>query len=295
MQSEKRVSPVIEQAPDDGGLQSEKRVSPHIKSTEKHSGTQKENIQQPHLPPTTHQRRALPFPRRRYPAGTIWESYEEREYSFTSDDDDGDSQDEWEDHSVYYDAPEFTGFDAERYKIPESYGTTSKDIQQQLSNNIRFPGFQSAKHMIQYKDYNNNADNISRVSMHSAPPLPVSFSNLVPSDTEDEDDFMQTGSRSVKKKGPQVDDRFPLPSLGDLQHPYIEWIIDRVTMDEYMPNYAKQEGFALTRTKDGIRVRWRCVHAERYRNRNNLPAEVTEKERRKELLDAGIRYYDCAN
>ena len=58
-------------------------------------------------------------------------------------------------------------------------------------------------------------------------------------------------------------------------------------MNEYMLNYAKQEGVAFTRAKDGNRVRYRCVHAGRYRNRNNLPAEVTEKERRKELQDAG--------
>jgi hypothetical protein len=147
--------------------------------------------------------------------------------------------------------------------------------------------------MIQEKDYNDHPDYISRPSMHSAPPPPAPISNLVHSD--DEDDFMQESLRRVKKKGLQVDDRFPLPSLGDLQHPYIGWIIDRVTMDEYMPNYAKQEGFALTRTKDGIRIRWRCVHSGRYRNRNNLPAEVTEKERRKELQDAGTHYSVCGN
>ena len=238
------------------------------------------------MPPAapTHQRRALPYPRQRYPAGTIWEPDEERNYS----DDDDDSQDEWQDDSIYYDAPEFTGFDAERYKIPGSDGKTSMDTKQQLSNSIQFPDFQSAKRMIQNKDYNDNEDN---------PALSPSTSvlNLVYFNIDDDDDFMQESLHRAKKKGPQVDDHFPLPPLGDLKHPYIDWIIDKVTMDEYMPNYAKQEDFALTRTKDGTRVHWRCVHAGRYRNHNNLPAEVTEKEHRKELQDAGTHYPVCVN
>ena len=143
-------------------------------------------------------------------------------------------------------------------------------------------------------DDDDDDDDIYGPPVHSAPPVhpvppPPPVADPMPSLNSDGDDgdHSEESPRIPKKKGPRVDDSFPLPPLGDLEHPYIDWVIDKVTMNEYMPNYAKQEGFALTRTKDGIRVRWRCVHAGRYRNRNNLPAEVTEKERRQELQAAG--------
>jgi|SRR5208282_5151931 len=108
------------------------------------------------------------------------------------------------------------------------------------------------------------------------------------SDIDENNNFGEESSRISKKRGPRVDDHFQLPSLGDLKHPHVDWIIDEVTMNEYLSNYVKQEGFAFTRIKDGMRVYWRCVHAGRYRNRNNLPLEVTEKESRQELRDEGI-------
>jgi len=144
----------------------------------------------------------------------------------------------------------------------------------------------------EYSQDDDNEDDIYGASEHLPPPpppvsIPIYNPDRLNYDIGGDDDSIEESSRIPKKKGPRVDDRFPLPPLGDLNHPYIDWVIDKVTMDEYMLNYAKQEGFALTRTKDGTRIRWRCVHAGRYRNRNNLPAEVTENERRQELQDAG--------
>lgn len=259
---------------------------------------------------STSRRWALPFPRRRYPVGTVWEPYEEPDYSVFFQCPEDDQEDphiyEWIDHGMhipYYDDPEFTGFDVGRNPVPEMDGMIPQAIKQQFPSSNQFPGFQSAKSLFQNRDYNDAEDDISDEYSQDddeddiygppvLPPPPVAdpIDNLdrLNSDINDDDDPSKECSLIPKKRGPRVDDCFPLPPLGDLKHPYIDWIIDRVTMDEYMPNYAKQEGSALIRTKDGIRIRWRCVHAGRYRNRNNIPAEVTEKERRQELLNAGI-------
>lgn len=238
----------------------------------------KEDVQHSVLPPiaSAHRRHALPFPRRVHPPGTLLESYPYPE------DDPRDL--EWVDDvdAPYYDDPEFTGFG---------------DGRRQLG------GFQSAKRLLQDMDFlededsayderlQEEEDDIYASPVHRASPSPVleSIPNSVGlnDDTNDDDDSSEESSRIPKKKGPRVDDRFPLPPMGDLEHPYVGWVIDEVTMNDYMPNYGKQEGVAFTRIQDGDRVRWPCIHAGRYRNRNNLPAEVTERERRQELQNAG--------
>ena len=281
--------------------------SPALPVEELNASGDKEDVQHPVSPPTapTRHRWALPFPRRRYPTDTVWEPYEERKSVLlqASENDDDSEDSEWDDHGIYYDDPEFTGFGAGRIQISESDDMIPKDIEKQFPSRIQFPGFQSAKYMIQNKNYeddngrysqdDDDDDDIYDAPVHRAPSASliidhISNPDLLNSDIDDGNEDSEESSHIPKKKGPRVDDRFPLASLGDLEHPYIGWIIDKVTMDEYMPNYAKQEGVALTRTKDGMRVRYQCVHAGRYRNRNNLPAEVTEKKRRQELQDAGI-------
>ena len=54
-------------------------------------------------------------------------------------------------------------------------------------------------------------------------------------DISGDDDSIEESSRIPRKKGPRVDNRFPLPPFGVLNHLYIDWVIDKVTMDEYMP------------------------------------------------------------
>lgn len=59
-------------------------------------------------------------------------------------------------------------------------------------------------------------------------------------------------------------------------------------MEEYIRNWAKQEGFAVTKNSNGKTIYWRCIHAGKYRNRHDLPVEVTDRSKRQELLDADI-------
>jgi hypothetical protein len=60
-------------------------------------------------------------------------------------------------------------------------------------------------------------------------------------------------------------------------------------METYMPEYAKQEGFAVNQIKDHVQViRWRCIHAGRYNNHRNLPAEVTDSHDRQTAIEAGL-------
>jgi len=157
----------------------------------------------------------------------------------------------------------------------------------QDKNYIRNEDIANSEHL-----QDDNEDDIYESPVHIAPPPPMPESILNSdcqnSDINDNNDSCEESSSIPKKKGPWVDAHFPLPPPGDLEHPYVSWIIDEVTMDEYMPNYAKQEGFAFTRIKDGNRVRWPCVHAGKYRNRNNLPVEVTAMECRQELQNDGI-------
>ena len=71
---------------------------------------------------------------------------------------------------------------------------------------------------------------------------------------------------------------FPLPPYSDLQHPCLEWTIDKAEMDSYMPACCKQEGFPATHVKGhGGVFRWRSIHGEEHNNYHGLPAEVTAK------------------
>ena len=58
-------------------------------------------------------------------------------------------------------------------------------------------------------------------------------------------------------------------------------------MQEYMTNYARQEGSAYTRTNynHGTIIRWRCKHHGKYNNHHNLPKQVTNKREHKDLID----------
>jgi hypothetical protein len=64
-----------------------------------------------------------------------------------------------------------------------------------------------------------------------------------------------------KKPGHKVNLTFLIPAQGELAQPFEDWILDKVVMNEYMPIYAKQEGFAVNPHKErGGVVRWRCIY-----------------------------------
>lgn len=91
-----------------------------------------------------------------------------------------------------------------------------------------------------------------------------------------------------RQHGHKVNSNFLTSPNGELEHPSIDWIIDKVSMDSYMNNYAKQEGFAVNPVKErGDVIRWRCIHAGKYNNHRNLPAEVTSKDQRREAAEMG--------
>ena len=99
---------------------------------------------------------------------------------------------------------------------------------------------------------------------------------------------MQQNSVSTsKKRGPSVNDCFAHLPKGSLPHPILGWEIDKVAMEQYMQNWPKQEGFAVSKDTRPTVIYWRCVHAGKYRNRRGLSAEVSEKPKRQEMLDAG--------
>jgi hypothetical protein len=91
---------------------------------------------------------------------------------------------------------------------------------------------------------------------------------------DDEDD-------APKRRGPKRNATFPDPPHGALPHPTLGVELDLATMQEYMTNYARQEGSAYTRTNynHGTTIRWRCKHNGKYNNHRNLPKQVTNKER----------------
>jgi hypothetical protein len=114
----------------------------------------------------------------------------------------------------------------------------------------------------------------------------------VPSDEDDNTSIhsvQQQSNHSISiKRGRSVNERFPLPPKGALQHPFRGWKIDKVAMEEYMRNWSKQEGFAVSKDTRKNVIYWRCVHAGKYRNRRGLPSEVTEDSKRQEMIDSGI-------
>ena len=75
---------------------------------------------------------------------------------------------------------------------------------------------------------------------------------------------------------------------GELLHPCIDWLADKPSMEQYMHDYAKQEGFAVNALKErGGVIRWRCCHAGKYNKHRNLPMDVTNKTQRRELAESG--------
>ena len=71
----------------------------------------------------------LPFPRRRYPPGIIWE--EDEEIMLERSEPNQQAYEDVDDDMPYYDDPEFTGF-----------GTYSHDLAERHSkNHQQFPGF----------------------------------------------------------------------------------------------------------------------------------------------------------
>jgi hypothetical protein len=95
--------------------------------------------------------------------------------------------------------------------------------------------------------------------------------NWVTSSTDDENDV-----EPVLKRGKKRNATFISPPNGELLHPFLQWELDKASMDKYMPEYAKQEGFAVNRLSEhkGTVIRWRCMHAGKYNNHRNLSAEV---------------------
>jgi len=81
---------------------------------------------------------------------------------------------------------------------------------------------------------------------------------------------------SKPKRGKKRNAIFASQSSGQLQHPYLKWELNEASMNKYMPEYAKQEGFAVNREKEhkGRIIRWRCIYAGKYKNHRNLSAEV---------------------
>ena len=82
-----------------------------------------------------------------------------------------------------------------------------------------------------------------------------------------------------------MDGQFSNPPHSALQHRFIGWRIDKVGMEEYIPQYSKQEGFAVNPHRDGKAVRWYCIHAGKYNNHHNLPMDVTHNHQ--DTTDAG--------
>lgn len=101
-------------------------------------------------------------------------------------------------------------------------------------------------------------------------------------DLDNEEAFSNTKRRGLKRTI-----NFPRAPLGTINHPYIDWVIDKATMELYMHNYSKQEGCAVNPKKDRETIRWRCIHYGKYNNHRRLPAEVTDKNRRQEAIERG--------
>ena len=90
------------------------------------------------------------------------------------------------------------------------------------------------------------------------------------------------------KRGRKVQSTFPLPPQGELAHPFEGWVIDKAAMDEYMPNYAKQEGCAVNPLREhGGVIRWRCIHGGKHNNHRSLPVEVTDKKHHENASEIG--------
>ena len=121
-------------------------------------------------------------------------------------------------------------------------------------------------------------------------PPPIDLDWILDEDFEDEEN--EEISRPRKKPGRKVNSIFLIPPQGELAHPFEDWILDKVAMNEYMPKYAKQEGCAVNPHKErGKVVRWRCIHGGKYQNNHHLSMEVTEKNRREEFIASGTESF----
>ena len=197
----------------------------------------------------------------------------------------------------WYDDPLYPGFHVDRRETHDvkNDGIDSIDIPRRFR--MRFPGFQSAKSMMKAVErqammesenvhrnlpLGDNENNDICNESHSTPSPDQNVNHEREESTSEDESGMM-----LNKTAQQVTDQFEFPSQGELHHPYIGWRIDKVAMEEYMRNYAKQEGFAVYKSTNGKVIYWRCVHAGKYRNRRGLPADVTDRSKRQEHLDAG--------
>ena len=111
-------------------------------------------------------------------------------------------------------------------------------------------------------------------------------------DSSDYGESVEGTETAPKRRGRSGNPNFPSEPLGNLSHPYLGWVLDKASMDEYMHSYAKQEGFAVNFYKEhgGTVIRYRCIHAGKYNNFRKLPAQVTNKRNRQSALALGIHF-----
>jgi hypothetical protein len=100
-----------------------------------------------------------------------------------------------------------------------------------------------------------------------------------------------------KRRGRKTNTTFTHLRHGELGHPWIDWRLDKASMEEYMPKYAKQEGYAVDRIKEkkGTVHRWKCHHAGKYNPWRKQPELVTDKKVLQENVDAGNLLSSLAN
>ena len=98
-----------------------------------------------------------------------------------------------------------------------------------------------------------------------------------------------------KKSGPRRNAIFLEPPHGALPHPNIDMEFDQAIMNEFMLNYARQEGSTFIHKKycQGFTIRWRCIHNGMYNNHHGLPWQVTDKKLCKEKTESGSILCQC--
>jgi len=132
-------------------------------------------------------------------------------------------------------------------------------------------------------------------------PPPIDLTGLFPLDAIQDKDFENESSEDEenveilgprKKSGRKVNSTFLIPAQGELAHPFEDWIIDKAAMNEYMPTYSKQEGFAVNPRKErGKVIQWHCIHGGKYQNNHHLPMEVTDKNHHEEFIASGTESF----
>jgi hypothetical protein len=107
--------------------------------------------------------------------------------------------------------------------------------------------------------------------------------------SDESDDISASIQSKPKKRGRKVNSTFIDPPQGEIPHPCIDWLVDKLSMEQYMHDYPKQEGFAVNALKErGGVIRWRCAHAGKYNDHRKLPVDVMDKNQRRELAENGI-------